>query len=66
MKYLLLLIFNTLTLAGTLFLNYLADTGKLSGKSIGEVSEQFSTLLTPVGYAFSIWSLICLLSWPEE
>jgi hypothetical protein len=48
-------------LLGTLYLNYLGGTGKLSGKSIGEVSEQFSTLLTPAGYAFSIWSLIYLL-----
>lgn len=46
---------------GTLYLNYLGGTGKLSGKSIGEVSEQFNTLLTPAGYAFSIWSLIYLL-----
>ena len=61
MKYLLLLVLNSLTLAGTLLLNYLAGTGKINGQSIGAVSAQFPTLLTPAGYAFSIWSLIYLL-----
>ncbi len=59
-KNLLYLLLNSLTLAGTLVLNYFAGAGKLSGKSIGEVSAAYLTLLTPAGYAFSIWSLIYL------
>ena len=61
MKQLLLLLLNTLTFAGSLLLNYLAGSGKWSGKSIGAVSAQYPTLLTPASYAFSIWSLIYLL-----
>lgn len=61
MKPLLLLLFNTFTMAGALLLNYLAGSGKLSGKSIGAVSAAYPTLITPASYAFSIWGLIYLL-----
>lgn len=61
MKPLLLLTLNTLTLAGTLVLNYLAGSGKLGEKSIGAVSAQYPSLLTPASYAFSIWIPIYLL-----
>ena len=61
MKPLFLLILNTLTLAATLLLNYLAGSGRLGEKSIGAVSAQYPTLLTPASYAFSIWILIYLL-----
>jgi F0F1-type ATP synthase assembly protein I len=57
----LLLLFNTLTLLGTLLINYLGGTGNLNGPSIGEVSDRYPTLITPAGYAFSIWGLIYFL-----
>lgn len=61
MKPLFLLILNTLTLAAALLLNYLAGSGRLGEKSIGAVSAQYPTLLTPASYAFSIWIPIYLL-----
>lgn len=51
------LLIQTLVLIGTLYINYQASSG---GNSIGEVSRQYDTLLTPAGYAFSIWGLIYL------
>ncbi len=46
--------------AGTLFVNYLAGTGYINNKTPADISNQYPTLLTPSGYAFSIWSLIYL------
>jgi MFS family permease len=40
--------------------NALAGTGSLNGVDTGAVSDQYPTVLTPAGYAFSIWSLIYL------
>ena len=51
---------NTLVLAITIFINYVSNTGVINGKTIGEVSGKYSTLVTPAGYAFSIWGLIYL------
>ncbi len=56
-----LLIFNSLTLLATLIANYAAGTGLIGEKSVGEVSDLYPTLITPAGYAFSIWGLIYLL-----
>src|SRR5690606_20109553 len=61
MKSLALLLANTLTFLGTLYVNYIYVSGSGSGKSVGEISDQYSTLITPAGYAFSIWGLIYLL-----
>lgn len=61
MKPLPLLIANTLSLLVTLVINYSAGSGALSGKSVGEVSSKYPTLVTPAGYAFSIWGFIYLL-----
>ena len=57
----LLLVFNTFTFFATIYLNYLYGSGASGRKSVGEVSRQFETLITPAGYAFSIWGLIYLL-----
>lgn len=46
---------NTLILLLTLVVN-----GVL-GKNIGKISQKYQTLITPAGYAFSIWGLIYLL-----
>ncbi len=43
----------------TLFINYASNTF-LFGASTGEVSDKYSTLFTPAGYAFAIWGLIYL------
>jgi hypothetical protein len=56
-----LLIINTFTFVVMLFLNFAAGTGKIGGNSIGEVSDQYITLISPSGYAFSIWGLIYTL-----
>ncbi len=35
--------------------------GKITGKSVGEISDSFPVRITPAGYAFSIWGLIYTL-----
>ncbi|WP_217596140.1 TspO/MBR family protein [Cohnella sp. GbtcB17] len=47
---------------GVVTVNAAAATGGLLGKSSGEISDQVPTLVTPAGYAFSIWSVIYLLA----
>lgn len=42
----------------TIAFNALAGTGKLLGVLTSEVSDKYPTVLTPAGYAFSIWGLI--------
>jgi hypothetical protein len=44
--------------AATIVYNSLAGTGRIGGVTTGEVSDRYPTILTPAGYAFSIWSLI--------
>ena len=45
---------------GNIFLNYYSNTHPLNGQTMGAVSAKYPTLLTPAGYAFSIWGLIFL------
>ena len=52
---------NGFSLIFTIIFNYLSNTGIFNGKTIGNVSDQYHTLITPAGYAFSIWGLIYLL-----
>ncbi len=42
----------------TIAFNALAGTGRLNGVMTNEVSDKYPTVLTPAGYAFSIWGLI--------
>jgi benzodiazapine receptor len=44
---------------GVIIFNWLAATGRL-GSDTGAISDKYPTMLTPAGYAFSIWSLIYL------
>jgi hypothetical protein len=44
---------------GVIVFNWLAATGRL-GSDTAAISDKYPTLLTPAGYAFSIWSLIYL------
>lgn len=44
--------------AGTIVFNWLAAAGRISGVTPAEISEKYPTLITPAGYAFTIWTLI--------
>jgi hypothetical protein len=61
MKKYLLPTLNTLALFAMLFINALGGSGKLNGKSMAELSAKYDTLITPAGYAFSIWGFIFIL-----
>lgn len=56
-----LLWLNTLSFILMLGLNIIGASGWLTGVTVAAVSDQYQTLLTPAGYAFSIWGLIYLL-----
>lgn len=43
---------------GMIAFNWIAATGRLRGTDTGAISDKYQTLVTPAGYAFSIWSLI--------
>ena len=45
---------------GVIAFNWIAATGRLGGIDTGYISDKYPTLVTPAGYAFSIWSLIYL------
>ncbi len=61
MKQNVLLTTNTLTLAFTLVANGLAGSGAFNGKTVGDISARYDTLIAPAGYAFAIWGIIYLL-----
>ncbi len=44
----------------TIAFNALAAAGLVNGVTPAAISERYQTILTPAGYAFSIWSLIYL------
>jgi hypothetical protein len=44
---------------GVIVFNWIAATGRL-GQDTGSISDAYPTLVTPAGYAFSIWTLIYL------
>lgn len=45
----------------TLIINYLTASGLINGMSQKVVSNKYNTLITPAGFAFSIWGLIYFL-----
>ena len=49
-----------LAIIGNIALNYYSNTRPFAGQTMGAVSAKYPTLLTPAGYAFSIWGLIFL------
>ncbi|MBN1132564.1 MAG: tryptophan-rich sensory protein [Bacteroidales bacterium] len=55
-RYLTLLFF-----AAMLFMNYLANSLPINGKTTGQVSAAYSNLFVPAGITFSIWGIIYLL-----
>lgn len=53
-----LAILNFLSVILSLIISFLAQTGRINGKTIGEISDRYSNLFIPADYAFSIWGLI--------
>ena len=49
-----------LAIVGNIALNYYANVHPFAGRTNAAVSAKYPTLLTPAGYAFSIWGLIFL------
>ncbi len=43
---------------GMIAFNFLGSTGRLNGATVSQVSARYPTLITPAGYAFSIWTFI--------
>ncbi len=41
-------------------MNYLSNTGAFGGQTNKAISDKYHTLITPAGYAFSIWGIIFL------
>ncbi|GAB3898338.1 tryptophan-rich sensory protein [Spirosoma agri] len=41
-------------------MNYLSNTGAFGGRTNANISAKYHTLITPAGYAFSIWGIIFL------
>ena len=52
---------NVIAYLAMIAINILANTTILGGRRTNEVSDMYPTLLTPAGYAFSIWSVIYIL-----
>jgi len=56
--YKLLVAGNMLALLITVLINYFSNTEIFNGATIASISDRYKNLLTPAGYAFSIWGLI--------
>lgn len=52
---------NIIILLATLGVNYLGASGFFNGMSQADVSAKYETLITPSGFAFSIWGVIYTL-----
>jgi hypothetical protein len=51
---------NLIVVVAVIGWNYLSNTGKINGKTVGDVSDKLDNLFTPAGYAFAIWGIIFL------
>jgi hypothetical protein len=51
-------VLNVLTLLFTLAVNYFFNSGAYIATSMKSISSKYDNLLTPAGYAFSIWGLV--------
>ena len=56
----LLKILVVLSTIAVLVINFMSARGMINGRDAGQVSRDFTTEITPAGYAFIIWSLIYL------
>ncbi|KGE12587.1 hypothetical protein [Sphingobacterium deserti] len=54
------IILHAVSLILTVVVNYLSNTGIFNGNTMKTVSDEYFTLFTPAGYAFSIWGIIYL------
>lgn len=52
-----LVVFSVVTM---IVMNYLSNARVFGGTTNGDISDKYHTLITPAGYAFSIWGLIFL------
>ncbi|MCM3719329.1 TspO/MBR family protein [Fictibacillus phosphorivorans] len=52
---------NMAALGIVILVNYLANALPINGNTTGALSEKYNVLITPSGYAFSIWGLIYTL-----
>ncbi len=52
---------NTLVFILIVVINALANLLPINGQTTGEISNRIDVLITPAGYAFSIWTLIYVL-----
>lgn len=48
------------SIVSLIVMNYLSNTGAFGGRTNAEISNKYHTLITPAGYAFSIWGIIFL------
>lgn len=53
-------VLNLVTLLFTILINYLINGKQSDLPAISEISARYDTLITPAGYAFSIWGFIYL------
>jgi hypothetical protein len=51
-------VLNALSLFAIIAINYIFSNGQDDAKSMSTISARYENLLTPAGYAFSIWGLI--------
>ncbi|MFP4164182.1 MAG: hypothetical protein ACLFVE_09390 [Chitinispirillaceae bacterium] len=61
MNRLLKIVLNSASLLLTLVINYLSNTDLIGSGTVGSISAKYPTVITPAGYAFSIWGLIYLM-----
>jgi len=54
----LFILVNLLSLAGVLYVNYLAVALPMAGRTPADVSGMYPTLFTPAGFTFGIWGII--------
>ncbi len=54
-------ILNLITFLAAVAVNYFYNTGSNAPNTVGEISDKYENLLSPAGYAFSIWGLIYLM-----
>jgi len=53
-------IINLLSVILVIAVNYISQAVRINNTTIGELSQRYTNLFTPAGYAFAIWGLIFL------
>lgn len=56
----LLIAINIVTFIVMIILNSFAGAGAINGNSVGDIGNMYTNIISPAGYAFSIWGLIYL------